>query len=168
MTDKKKAIAEISVDARLLHQRLKEVAVGETITWEELSTVIGRDVTAGSAGYGPLSTARKRALNDDGIVFDAVSKVGLKRLTDTEIVNTGQATVDKVRRAARKGAKRLLSVRDFEALPNAMKIKHNAYASLLGAVASIAQENKVHQLEKHVENAKAALPLAKTLEVFKS
>ena len=103
MTDKKKTIAEISVDARLLHQRLQSVGVGETVSWEELSQVIGRDVTAGSKGYGPLSTARKRALNDDGMVFDAIPKVGLKRLTDAEIVNTGQATVDKVRRAARKG-----------------------------------------------------------------
>lgn len=164
----KKTIQEISVDARLLHQRLKEVGVGETITWEELSKTAGRNVSAGHAGYGALATARRRAQVDDGMVFDAVSKVGLKRLSDVDIVNTGQSTVDRVRRAARKGAKRLLSVRDFNGLPNELKIKHNAYASLLGAVAAISQEAKVHQLEKHVQNAQAALPLAKTLEVFKA
>lgn len=164
----KKSIAEISVDARLLHQRLKTVGIGETVSWGDLAKIIGRDVTAGNGGYSALTTARRRALMDDGMVFDAVLKVGLKRLSDQDIVATGQATVDKVRRAARKGNRRLLSIQDFDALPNEMKVKHNAYVSLLGAVVAISTDKKVHQLEQHVENARAALPLAKTLEVFRT
>lgn len=167
MTEKK-TIAEISIDARMLHQKLKEVPIGSTITWEDLGKVIGRDVHAGSPGYGALTTARRRVQIDDGMVFDAIAKVGLKRLSDAEIVNTGQSIVDRVRRMARKGARRLLSVANFDALPNEAKIKHNAYASLLGAVAQISQESKVRALEKHVQGTQAALPLAKTLEVFKA
>ncbi len=63
----KRAIPEISVDARLLHQKLQSVSIGQTITWEDLSAVIGRDVIAGSKGYSALTTARKRAQTDDGI-----------------------------------------------------------------------------------------------------
>lgn len=164
----KKTISEISVDARLLHQHLAASKVGDTLTWEDMGKVIGRDVRPGSTGYGALHTARNRAQMDDGMVFDAIAKVGLKRLSDAEIVNTGQSAIDRVRRAARKGAKRLLSVKDFGSLPNDLKVKHNAYASLLGAVAQISQSSKVTQLEAHVQNARAALPLAKTLEVFKA
>ena len=164
----KKTISEISVDARLLHQRLTQAKVGDVITWDDLGQIIGRSVHPGEGGYSALATARNRVQVDDGYIFDAIAKVGLKRLSDAEIVNTGQYAIDRVRRAARKGTRRLLSVKDFDALPNDLKVKHNAYASLLGAVAQISQSSKVTQLESHVQNARAALPLAKTLEVFKA
>lgn len=165
MTDKK-TIQEISVDARLLHQKLKTIEIGATVTWDDLSSVIGRDVR--DSGYSALTTARRRVQIDDGMIFDAVHTIGLKRLTDIEIVSSGQSFVDRVRRIARKGAKRLLSVKDFDKLPNNVKVSHNAYASLLGAITQVSSESKVRMLEKHVQNTQQALPLAKTLEVFKT
>lgn len=163
-----KAIAEISVEAKLLHQALKAVAIGGTITWTELAHIIGRPVTAQQKGYGALQTARKRALVDDGLVFEAVHKIGLKRLNDSEIVATGTHSIDRIRRIARRGTQKLLSVKEFDKLPNADKIRHNAVVSLLGAVQQIATENKVKSLEKHVTNSQAALPTAKALEIFKN
>lgn len=162
-----KAIPEISVDAKLLHQALRAVAIGGVISWAQLRDVIGREVRAGQKGYGALQTARHRALRDDNMVFAAVHGEGLKRLTDEEIVETGADTVKRVRRIARKGAEKLLAVADFDALPNAAKIRHNAYTSMCGALTAIATERKVEVLEKNVTNAKAALPVAKALELFK-
>lgn len=166
-TAPRRRIPELSVDARLLQQRLKIVPVGETVTYETLAAVIGRECRPQHKAYGALTTARARAQRDDGMVFDAVHRVGLKRLTDVEIVAGGAAVIERVRRAARKGTRRLLAVQNFDALPNEAKIKHNAYASMLGAMVSISTERKVKQLEKYVQNTQAALPLAKTLEVCK-
>ena len=164
----RKTIPEISVDARMLHQHLATIKIGEIVTWEAMSNIIGRPVSPGNSGYSALMTARNRAQNDEGFVFDAVARVGLKRLADVDIVNGGQAAIDKMRRAARRGVKRLLSVNNFADLPNDAKIKHNTYASLLGAVVHMSQDARVKKLEAHVGNTQAALPLAKTLEIFKS
>ncbi len=166
MSDRK-TIAAISLDARHLYLRLARATIGETLTYDDLSKAIGRDVSPGKPGYGALTTARRRAHLDGGIVFDAVTKIGLKRLSDTEIVGSGQHAIDRVRRAARRGAVKLLSVGDFEALPNELKHKHNAYTSLLGAITQITQGRRVEELERHVGNAQATLPLWKTLEIFK-
>lgn len=163
--ENKKTIPDISIDAKVLHDRLKQAQVGEVLTWVDLSKLIGRDVRRHA--YGALNTARKRAQNDDLCVFGTVFKVGLKRLSDTEVVDTGQQVVDKVRRTTRRGVKRLTSVTDFSAMPNESKIKHNAYVSMLGALCDVSTTRRLHQVEKEVATANAAISMVKTLEIFK-
>ena len=61
-----------------------------------------------------------------------------------------------------------MGVKEFDKLPNDLKIKHNTYLSMFGAVSAMTKAGKVKLLESAVEKAHAQLPLARTLEVFRS
>ena len=164
MTTDKRPNFELSVDTRLLYQRLKETHIGDQVSYDELSELIGRDVRNGA--HSNLQSARNRCMKHDGIVFGTIRTVGLKRLNDTEIVETAEEQINRIRRASRRAAKTLAQVRDFAAMPEEAQTKHNASLSLFGAVAKITQTSQVQKLEKHVGEAQKQLPLAKTLEFF--
>lgn len=161
----KKVIQALSLDAKLVYERLKLVPVGAEVEYQELSTLVGRDVTA--AGRGLITTARRKALKEDYMVFGVIRKQGLKRLSDVEIVNTGEDTIGRIRRTARKGFRTITAVKDFSALPNDAKIRHNVYVSMLGMVAQASSSPQMKRLEKKVTEASAVLPLMKTLEAFR-
>lgn len=170
------SIFEISVEARLLYARLKDVSVGEVVRYTELAAIGGhsmeRDEGTGkrrfpSKLHSALSTARRRAQKDDFIILDAVYGEGLKRLSDHEIVGTSQRYIDGTRRASRRAAKRLACVVDFDDLPAEAKVQHNTYMSLFGALSTITKAHAVKKLEGRVQQAHQQLPLLKTLEAFK-
>lgn len=160
-----KSIPELSIDARLLIDLLSKVGIGETVGYDTLSEAIGRDVRG--TAYSQLATARRHLLRDKQMVFEAVHNVGIKRLSDAEIVATGESAVGRVRRAARRGTQRLTSVQDFDALPNALKLKHNAYLSTLGAIGMLAKGSAVKKVEEAVSASSGALPIGRTLELFR-
>ena len=163
----KRTIPEISVDAKLLYERLKKVGIGEPISWDELSAVVSRDARPGGPAYGALATARRRALANEGRVFDPVHGRGLKRLGDAEIVEASQAKIDAVRRRSRPALKRPSCVQHFDALPPEQQIKHNTFASVFSAFVIVTRAGPMKKLEGHVAEAHAQLPLAKTLEAFR-
>lgn len=158
-----KVIPALSVDARMVFERLVTVSVGETVTYDELTKLIGRDTQNG--GRPVVASARRKAMNEQRMVFAPIKNVGFKRLNDIEIVDTAEADLSKVRRAARRAGKRIAMV-DFDRLPNDRKIRHNTYMSMFGALHSMTTQASVKALEKKVNESQAALPLAKTLEVF--
>lgn len=163
MTDTKPAF-EMSIDTRVIYDRLKSAAIGQTVTFDELSKELGRKVEGDSSN---IQSALRRLVNTDGIVFDNVRGLGYKRLNDVEIVNTSERDREGMRRQARKIVKRLTCVSNFDALPNDMKIKHNAALSGFGAIAAIMTPGAMKKLEASVEQASQQLPLAKTLEAFR-
>lgn len=153
-----------SIDAQMIYERLEKATVGEIVGYEELTALIGTDVQLKGRGY--METARRMAMRDKGMVFGPVRGVGLKRLADTEIVRSGQAYISKIRRHARRGMKVLVSVQDFAALPNDLKVRHNATASMLGAVAQFSGSTAQKRIEGAVEQAGNKISYAKTLELF--
>ena len=159
-----RTIPEFSVDAKLVYDRLLKCGVGDVVTYEELSEMVGRDIR--SKGYATAQAARKRAMRDNQMVFECIWRVGYKRLSDVEVVQTGEQTIRSMRRAATRGLKRIVSVQEFDKLPAPMKAKHNAYASLFGAVHSMFHGNAVKKLEQKVLAAQQKLPIAATLRAF--
>lgn len=164
MADEKRTIPEISVDARLMLERIRKMGTGEVVSDAEFGELIGRDLMNG--GYGPFMTARNRALRDYGIVLGRVRKTGYRRLSDAEIVSTGQATVDRVRRSARRAFVRMTCA-EYDKLSDESKVQHNTYASVFAALVSVTKASAVKRIEKQVEKAQKELPLAATLEAFK-
>lgn len=162
MTEQKAVIQQLSIDAKMIYERLIASSVGDTITYSELSELIGRDVQR--TGRGALVTARRRARNIDRMVFGTVRTSGLTRLSDAQIVETGEGALSHIRRAARRGAQTVLCVQNFNSLPNEKKVQHNTYVSMLGMMAEVAKPAKIRAIEKSVEATQAALPLAKMLE----
>lgn len=155
---------EMSIDTRLICDRLKQAAVGEVISFKALSEALGRKVEGADSS---VQSAVRNLLSVDGVVFENVRGVGYQRLTDVEIVKSSEGMRERLRRGARRMVKKLTCVQDFAALSNDMKIKHNAAVSGFGAIAAMLTPGRMKKLEDSVEKASAQLPLAKTLEAFK-
>ncbi len=100
------------------------------------------------------------------MLFGCVSKVGFKRLANAEILGTGQASVDRIRREARRGAKRLTCT-DYDKLNREQQTEFNTKASVLGALHAVTTSGAMKKLAARTEEAQAKLPLAKTLEAFR-
>jgi len=155
-------IQEISVDTQFIIKKLSTCKIGDVITYEELAKEIKRKVP-----NGILVTARKRLLTDERMVFGTIRKVGLKRLSDSEIVNTSTAALGSIQRATKREKKRLVSV-DFENLPSNMKIKHSAIAATLAVVNEITKEKKQNRLESSISNENQKLSMVQTIETFEN
>jgi hypothetical protein len=155
-----------SLETRLLYERLRKMVVGETVTYRELTGIIGQDTQRG--GRSALRSARHIAQRDNQIVLDAIQNVGLRRLSDRETVATAGQALNKVRRTAQRGIDRLTAVSDFDALPDADKAQHNASISALAVVKLMAKPKSVDRIAGAVNTTNTGqLPVARTLELFR-
>jgi hypothetical protein len=158
-------VQTISLDARMLYERLQKTGVGDVIEYEELTSVIGKDVRNGARRF--LDTARNRALNSDHMVFGTIIGVGIKRLSDVDIVSTGEYTRRRIRRMSGRAIKTLTAVRDFNSLPNDAKIRHNTFVSLYSAISHASSNPSVKRIEAQVSESNSKLALIRTLEALK-
>lgn len=163
--DEKKAIPEMSIDTRLLVDKLKSVKIGDTASYDQLTAVIGRDIRS-KQGYARLQSARRHCLKTLGIVFATVSKEGLRRCDDSQIVGVAEHFVHRAHRIAKRGID-TLACADFDKLDNGRRIELNAIASGLGVIHHITSHSSQKKLMQSTQSAGDKLPLAKTLEVFK-
>ena len=159
----KKSIPEMAIDTRLLLQRLLKAKIGEVITYKELNEVISRDVQ--QEANGCLQSAMKAALRHE-MVFSTMRGIGIKRLTDRELAGIGEATRNHITRSARIAMRKMGLVRDFKALTNEEKIRHNTGLAMLGAVAHISSPKQAKALEGKINATMSVLPVQKTLEAF--
>lgn len=157
-------IPEANIDTKILHDFLKTAKVGQLITYDELSALIGRDVR--EAARGCMTSAIRRALRDN-LVFEAVRNEGYRLLPDEKIAGVGMNAVKRIRRTASRAARKLSCVRDFDAMSNEAKVAHNTGLSVLGAIAHSAGHTAVKRVSRIVEQAATQLPIAKTLEAFR-
>ncbi len=155
---------ELSIDTMLVYEKLITIGEGETIIYEDISAIIHRDIME---CRHILDSARRKALNQDRIVFDCVRNVGLKRLDDKLIACIGDGVIPKLRRAIHRGRKALHCVKDFDSLSNVEKVKHNASLAVLGAVAVFTKPKKVARLEASIKDSPRLLSLPETFELFK-
>ena len=149
---------QLSADSKTLASVLREVAKKDTISYAALSRAIGRDVRTECAGA--LRSARMLVQRENRMVFDSVRGVGLMRLADSAIVDLADKARDKVRKHARRTAKKLVCV-DFDDLPNDKKIKHNAALSMFGVLSEISTDKSMKRLLSHPGINASQLPAAK-------
>ena len=89
-------------------------------------------------------------------------------MTDVEITSGGISIFTRLRRAAKRGIDRITSVSDFDALPDAEKIRHNATISALAIVRHMARPKSVDRIAGAVNTEHTGqLPIARTLELFR-
>lgn len=151
-------IIATSTDAKTLASVLSEITIGNVVTYQSLSEAIGRDVQ--STSRGALATARKIVLKERRMVFDCVMNVGLKRLSDAEIVAIGDKTRSHMRRAARNATRKIVCA-DYNSMTKDLQVKHNTSLSLLGVIAEMATEKASTRLESHISKVGTELPVAK-------
>ena len=159
----KPTIGQLSIDARILADKLADVPVGVEISYAELSRELGRNV---QDNRGVLTSARRVVLREKGAVFGVVHGVGLRRLADDEVVMSAQDTVRRIGRAARRKSREIANAVNYGALGNDARVKHNTSLSLLGALGALTRRDAQRRLEGAVADATERLPLQRTLDAL--
>lgn len=163
-TEPKKTIAELSVDTQLVIKRLKKCAVGESVSYKELSDMIGSNVQGKARSH--LQSARNNVLRDDRMVFECVENVGVKRMSDGEIVETAPTyAMNRIRNTAKRCVRKL-SCAEYDKLSRDEQVRFNASASLMGALHQLSKTSALQIVAPKVTELREKLPLAKTLELF--
>lgn len=156
-------IFEKSNDAKILESVLSQMAIGQRVTYDELSKAIGRDVRA--FARSALQTARNRLLRDAGIVFGVEANEGLVRLNDSQIIKTTEADRKRVQRQANRTLRKLGVVK-FDALSDSDKMKHTVAAAQAGAIVLFSKSTTTKKLESKVQTPSDSLPIGETLKLF--
>lgn len=158
------AINPMSFEAQQLLIRLEKLTEGETVAWADLDDLIGRNVRA---KYGWVRTAQAAILRA-GIVVEAVPGVGLKRIDPAEHLTVGERGLRASRLKAGRTLRKMTSMdkAQFDSLKNADKIRHNAVASMLGAVNHFASERKVSALETKFDGKRNVFDPSDTLRAL--
>jgi len=159
-----RTIPELSIDSKLIYEKLVSLNPGESITYQSLNELIGRDVQNGARGN--LVTAKKQLLNE-GVVIETIRNVGVKRLKDAEIAFSGEYAIKKARRAIQKGSKKLICVKDFDSMPQDAQLKHNFSLSVLGALEMITKPQSIKKIEHKIAEEGVKIAAGKTLELFR-
>lgn len=155
----KPAQFEMSADARFLKQRLHELTPGASITYAELTALIGKPVNGSTSA---LQTA-KRSLLKEGYVFSPIRGEGVQRLTDADVVATDD--ISPLRRHARRVGKRLSTV-SYDALSMPQQLAHTAKASIISMVSAVTTETAVSKIEKAAGGRAGELPIGETLKAL--
>jgi hypothetical protein len=159
----KKSIPELSVDARILYDRLRKATTGEVIEYSELSALIGRDVRA--VRY-LLATAIKMAEREDAITFGAVHGIGIKRLDNAGILAVSESNIEAIGRKARRTDRKLGNC-DYDSLAEVDKVRHNVMRAVVNAAAVAVSKKSQKKIMGVVEQTKQCLALNPTLEAMK-
>lgn len=164
MTDHKSSIPELSIAVRLLILELGKAEVGTVIPYERFSAVIGKDICE----YRHLlESARKILERDRHIVFEAVYKVGIKRMADGDICRyVGPTSAKRIHAITRRGLKKLACV-ESEKLPKEKLTDYFASMSFLGTMAHVTKPKKYEELSSAVSAQNQKLLVETTLELFK-
>jgi hypothetical protein len=154
---------QASLETRMLTEMLLSAQVGETVTFTDMSTRVGYN---GGGGDPHLQSAKNRAFNEKGAVFDSVRGVGYKRLNDKEIVSDATRDRERVGKSAKRAIKKLATVK-YSDLPESERLTHNVEMTILNAQAALAKRKTVGLIEARVNQSSEALTLAKTIEALR-
>lgn len=158
----KRPAMEKTLDTLIIENRLRNAAVGDTVTYEELSTLLGRDVR--KFCKSGLDTARKSVMAD-GLVFANVYDVGYKRLDDSGKLCAARSHIDRAGRQAKKSRK-ILTVTDMGALNDEEKKRCIALRTNLQVVEFFTTLKAQRKIAKSVAPTDGRLDFSKTLELF--
>ena len=160
--EKNKPLFEISVEARLMAERLARAAMGELVTYDELSDIIGQNVRL-QRNKGRLNTALRTVLNDHRMVFGVVVNEGYKRLADADMSKIGRQSARKIRREAQRAKKKMACV-NLDKLTSEQKSEWNVAATIISMTEEVSAPRAVKAIESAVSKTQQQLPVAKALE----
>jgi len=159
----KSTIGQINVETQDVIDYLSKCKVGDIITYQELNRIALGDTQAEKRHV--IQTARKRLLADYEMVFDVIMKVGLKRLSDQEIVETSASGFSRIRRIAKKRSCQLTVV-NYDELSTEKQIEHNTNLAAYGAVSFMTQSKQIKKIKGKIENHNEKLQIGETLRLF--
>lgn len=155
-------IHSMADETRALIEAMKEAYVGQTFTYDQLSKIAGVRVNGTFPG---LQTVRKRLLKDYGIVLAAVRGIGLKRLSDTEILSTGKGVRSSLRRKSSRSLEDHSKV-DFKNLDRKGQQSFVAHTSLMGAINMATRERQFERVQQDVRQGERRIPAEEIFQLF--
>lgn len=155
---------QVSVETRLLYARVRTMQFSEIVQYPEFNGLVDQDVQ--HEAYAALKSARDIALRDDGIVTVAIAGIGIKRLTDSETVNSGTETANRQRRLARGYMRRAATV-DPTKLSEADRLMLFGESSRQAAISLFAKPKALTRILAANTSCTGELPVARTLELFR-
>jgi hypothetical protein len=160
-----RTIQELHVDSIALYARLEKVTEEEPlITYKELNAVVVGDTQKERRGC--LNTARRMMQREYNILFAPVIGIGLKRMTDRDVVLSKDKHYQKVRRGTQKSIKDLSTIQDFNGLPNGEKTSHLATMSNFKMIQHFLRPKQVKRLEECVSHKQEQLSMVHTIEAL--
>ena len=154
---------EKSADTKILISVLGEAAVGQIITYEQMSKAIGRDVR--QFAFNAMRSARLALLRDKQYVFGVETRVGLKRLDDSQIVDASESDRRRLKRTANRAISKLAVVK-YEALSDEKKKQHTVASAQMGAIAMFSGKSASNKIASNVNASKEQLAIGETLKLF--
>jgi hypothetical protein len=133
---------EAAVDTRLLLAQLMKANEGDTISFGTLSEAIGRDVNGGDPH---VQSARRMAERDSGAVFSSVHGKGYKRLPPGDVVKASESDLNRLKRAAKRGGRRLSTVNPM-VLDQTNRDLYHARLSGFAIITHIAKPGSIEKL----------------------
>lgn len=153
-----RTIGTTSIDAKLVYEKIKTLSPGESVTYDQLSEITGRNI---KQHRHILLTARNTALRENKMVFDCITGVGIKRLSDSEIVSMESVRpMARVRSALRNGVKRITCAQN---ITNEERIRVNASLSMFSVLAEFSKNKSLDKLEPLSADL---VPFGKVLKMF--
>jgi hypothetical protein len=158
----KKPMFRRSYETNQLVDVLNKLKPGDSITYKQLTDAAGEEINGATPA---LASARRIVLNELGYVIEPIWGVGMKRLTDEEIVQSASGGTKRISRRARHEADKL-SKSDFTTLDDESRKKYAVHASVFGAIAAISSGKGLRTIEQNVVGETRELPLKETLALF--
>lgn len=150
-----------SVDTSIVENRMRTAAVGETVTYDDLTKLLGRDVRTYCRSC--LATARN-TLVKESIFFDTVPGVGFIRLSNDEACKSTRHYVAKSRSAVRRGLRHIRNV-PYAGLDPESKREHLAISTQLAMIDLFSTSKSEKRISGAVHD-ESPLAIGETLKLF--
>ncbi len=155
---------EIEIEVRVLKTRMSLLAQDQTVSYVELSELLGRDLQ--SKSRTAFRRARDQLQREKQMVFQCEEGIQIRRLTDIAILATSPKKREHIRRTSVKNVA-VLSCVKFEELTDERKIKHNAEMAAMGVIALFSR-HRDHRRLLEVTGTQNPLPVGMVLALFQS
>lgn len=146
-------------DVNLIVTKAVAIEAGALWHFAEIAAHLGRPRISGSDPA--LQAARRILAAEHGIELQNVRREGYRVATDRQIIEALPKDAAGIRKRAKRSRQRAANVVDFDALPDQLKIAHNAHAGLMGVIELVTGARTVRRVEAAVSpDAVAADPQA--------
>lgn len=159
-----RGLFELAYETKVIIDLLKAAKDGETVTYKQMLEATER--TSVNAIRGNINTAR-RALQDEGYLFDTVRREGVKRMSDEDIATSGTRHQRHIKRTAQKAIKEQGAIRDFGALSAAGRYASLVTQTIMATIAHATSSKASKQIDADVKARQEQLTIGQTLEAFK-
>ena len=149
-----------------IEAHLSAVKVGEKTPYEAIAAA-GCVSIKELKDRGILYAAKQALEKNEHIVFGTITRFGLVRLDNPEVVDSIDNGMRRMRRASKRMASRLVQCVDYDALSREQQTKHNVRLAQVGVMYLISDKRSERRLKEYVNVSNEQLNMGQTLELLK-